>query len=346
MEYNYTGKKVFVGIDVHKKKYVISCRCEGTPVKRWTMPASPEQLVEQLQKYFSGATLKTVYEAGFSGFVLHRRLQSQGVDNIIVNPASIETAAGDRVKTDKRDATKMAIQHESGRLRGIHIPSEAQELTRLLSRTRRSLTQERTRIGQKIKSKLYQFNLIPADDEHVLRKTQVMKWMNCSTVPEALQITLQSLGRTWLHLEGEVRALDKALAKQAQASPLENIYRSVPGIGLVGARILANELGDMSQFPNERTLFSFTGLTPSEHSSGESRRQGHISRCGKTGVRWILTEAAWVAIRKDAALKEAFDRIAQHAGVKRAIVAIARKLVGRIRACLRDGVLYEFNRIK
>jgi transposase len=122
---------------------------------------------------------------------------------------------------------------------------------------------------------------------------------------------------------------------------VEKIYRSVPGIGPISSRVLSNELGDLQRFSNERRLFSFTGLTPSEHSSGESVHKGHISRQGSSRIRKYLIEIAWRAIEKDPALKEIFERIAKTRGKKRAIVAIARKLIGRIRACFHQGSLYQ-----
>ena len=96
------------------------------------------------------------------------------------------------------------------------------------------------------------------------------------------------------------------------------------------------------RIPNtyERALFSYTGLTPSEHSSGDRIRRGHISKQGSARVRWLLVEGAWRAIAKDEALKQAFDRIAKTRGKKRAIVAIARKLIGRIRACFKANTVY------
>lgn len=98
----------------------------------------------------------------------------------------------------------------------------------------------------------------------------------------------------------------------------------------------------MSQFASERALFSYTGLTPSEYSSGEHRRQGHISRQGKPILRKILIQCSWVAIRYDSSLREIYERIAKRAGGKRAIVAVARRLVGRIRACFRTKQVYVF----
>ena len=100
--------------------------------------------------------------------------------------------------------------------------------------------------------------------------------------------------------------------------------------------MLSNELGDMSQFKNERQLFSYTGLTPSEYSSGENIRKGRISRQGNSRVRGILVEIAWRAIKKDKALAKFFERLYPHTGKKRAIVAVARKFIGRIRAAFRQ----------
>ena len=96
----------------------------------------------------------------------------------------------------------------------------------------------------------------------------------------------------------------------------------------------------MSQFSNERTLFSFTGLTPCEYSSGDKVQRGHISRRGSSRLRHVLVEAAWRAVREDSALKADFDRIAGRQNKKIAIVAIARKLVGRARAVMKNNSSY------
>ena len=138
-ELSYFGKDVFIGIDVHKKTYVVVARVEGEVVKKWTTAAPPQALAQQLLKYFAGANIKTAYEAGFSGFVLHRELEKNGIHNLVVNAAGIEIAANDRVKTDKRDALKLASLLEVNRLKGIRVPSELEETRRMLSRTRQQL---------------------------------------------------------------------------------------------------------------------------------------------------------------------------------------------------------------
>ncbi len=132
---SYEGKEVFVGIDVHKKTYSVVSIVEGAIIKKWRTTAKPEQLTKQLQSYFPVAKIYSTYEAGFSGFVLHRQLEKVGIENVVVNAASVEVTVNNRVKTDKRDALKLASLLEARRLKGIRIPSEQQEHQRLLTRT-------------------------------------------------------------------------------------------------------------------------------------------------------------------------------------------------------------------
>ncbi|CAL7961865.1 transposase [Gammaproteobacteria bacterium] len=162
-------------------------------------------------------------------------------------------------------------------------------------------------------------------------------------MPDGFKYAVQSYAEQWLTIADKVKEIDKKLVEQAKKeSKLDNIYQSVPGIGPLSARILANELGDMKQFSNEKKLFSFTGLTPREYSSGDKKCLGSISRQGRPVLRKILVEAAWVAIKRDKNLENIFEAITKRVGKKRAIVGIARRLVGRIRACIRNKEEYKF----
>ena len=135
----YTGKKIYLGIDVHKKTYALTALCEGQIAKRDTIAADPFLLINYCKKYFPGAEIESAYEAGFSGFHLHRILVSNNIKNFVVHAAGIEVASGDRVKTDKRDSLKIATQLSVGRLRGIYVPSVERENYRSLTRLRESL---------------------------------------------------------------------------------------------------------------------------------------------------------------------------------------------------------------
>lgn len=344
---DYTGKVVYMGIDVHKKTYCCVSVCDNEIVKRDTIPATPEGLLHYMRKFFPGAKIQSAYEAGFSGFYLHRYLIQNGINNIVVHPASIEISARDRVKTDKRDALKIALQLSTQRLKGIYVPSLEQEAKRLVSRLRTTFWKARTRVGTQLKSLLFTQGLIdPFDCTRVCKKWITEKFLEieAGNYPKEFCYAAKAYAEEWETLTKKIQEIQNQLKIQAISEiDIHQIYESVPGIGLIHARQLANELGDMSQFSNEKKLFSYTGLTPSEYSSGEHIRQGHITRQGRSVFRKILIEAAWVAITKDPWLRQVYDRLSHHRGGKRAIVGVARRLVGRIRSCLLNGKLYEIS---
>lgn len=337
---DYSGKKVYVGVDVHKKTYSISVCCDQEIIDRATVKAMPEVLISYLAKRFDLALVSCAYEAGFCGFGLHRKLVEKGINNIVVHPPSIEVASNDRVKTDKRDSKKIAIQLESKRLRSIYIPSESEELGRLLTRRREALIKDRTRIACRIKGRLMQFGYFDPDDNRIVSE-RFLKEVEALKVPVELSFDLSILIKQWRFLRDQIKSIDVQIKENAEKNEhATDIYRSVPGIGLISAHTLLTELGDMSRFKNERSLGAFTGLTPSEYSSGEHIRKGHITRQGSSRIRRILTEVSWRAIRKDEALHEIFTRIAATRGKKRAITAVARRLICRIRSCFNNKEKY------
>ncbi len=343
---NYTNKRVFLGMDVHKKTYAVTAICDDLVVKRDTLRADPSTLISYCKKYFSGSEIYSVYEAGFCGFHLHRCLEHEGIKNIVVDAASIEIAVADRVKTDKRDSLKLATNLSLGKLKGIFIPSIEQEDRRTITRLRDKFVCERSRLACQIKSLMYQYGLIEADDNRKVTLKWIKEQAALKLLP-GLKCALSHHCSLWLHINGKISEIDDEIAIQAQKDgPTEMMYRSTPGIGPTSARVLANELGDMSQFHNERQLFSYMGLTPSEYSSGEHTRQGHITRQGRPLLRKILIQAAWRAIKVDNSLKTNYEQLSKRVGARKAIVGIARRMIGRIRACFRTGELYRTEVIK
>ena len=343
MSVSYLGKKVYIGLDVHKKTFAITAICDGVVIKKATLAANPDALKTFFTNHFSGAEIVCGYEAGFSGFHLQRKISSWGYDCLVINPGSLEVAARDRVKTDKRDSLKIAEHLAHERINGICVPDAETEEARMLSRSRSQFVEERSRAGIRIKNKLHQLGLMNCNDERVMSRKYIEE-VRSLNVSATVRFVLEEFCSLWLRLDDQISAFDRKLAEQAQAdSKVEAVYRSVPGIGPVTSRVLANELGDMSQFKNEDRLFSFLGLTPTENSSGDTQRKGHISRQGNPRIRHALIEIAWRAISQDEALRLVHQRISSRAGAKRAIVAVARRIIGRIRACFSKGKDWQLN---
>ena len=250
MKYDYTGKDVFVGIDVHKKSYSVAVCCEQKIVKQWRMVSDSAQLIEQLLWKFEGARIMTAYEAGFSGFVLHRQLVDKGICNQVIHAGGMEVAANDKVKTDKRDAKKIAIQLAAGRLRGIHVLSEEQELARLISRRRSTTVKERGRAAARIKSLMHCYGLLGSEDTPRVN-SQWIETIKTLKLPDELKYNLHQLIDNGTHFNDQIKLCDKELAEQAKVDTAkEKIYRSAPGVGSVAARKLSNHFGDMLHFSN------------------------------------------------------------------------------------------------
>lgn len=322
---------------MHKKSYSITAICEGEIVKRDKLKACPETLVNYCER-FSPAKIISGYEAGFCGFYLHRFLIEHGIENMVIHPASIEIGSRDRVKTDKRDSLKIALQMSAGRLHSIYIPSLDQEYSRLITRSRAFLIAKRTRVACQIKSLLNLFGLIAWNDSKKMSAKRIRELLTLECNPD-LKFSLELLCKEWLERTKDIKTVDQRLNQHSDY--LLSVYKSIPGFGPLSSKILVNELEDLSQFPSEGRLFSYTGLTPSQYSSGESIRLGHISHQGKPYLRKILVQAAWIAIRHDDLLANYHEKLSIRIGRKRAIIAVARKLIGIARACMRDKVLYQ-----
>src|SRR4029434_6324860 len=192
---SYAGERVYVGVDVHKETYTVTCVCHTQIVKTATVPAEPASLAASLLRWFPGATLTSAYEAGFSAFVWHRALTQVGITNIVVNPASIAVAQNDKVKTDRRDSKRLAIDLADGRLRGIYIPTEAEELARLLPRTRAQIVEHRATIARQIKAKLHQFGLI-APSRRRLISTRYLREIATWPLPPGTRCESDVVSRT------------------------------------------------------------------------------------------------------------------------------------------------------
>jgi transposase len=333
---------VYVGMDVHKDSWHVTARKDGEDIFNVNMPAQYEALMKLFER-FKGCSIKAAYEAGPCGFWLHDKLMADGIETIVVPPSLIPVESGNRVKTDKRDSRKLAKLLESNMLKQVYVLTEEERTHRELVRTRRQLLEHRTGVMRQIKGKLL-FHGIKSPFKNDRWTISYVKWLKelaCQQV--ALKISLEVLIGLYEYLTQQQRSITKQmvlLIRNPKYAKKINLLKTVPGIGTLIAIEILVELQNMERFSSAQKLASYTGLTPSEYSSGQSVQQGRITRCGNKRVRTCLVEASWILIHREPAMRQKYLLLKNRKGGKRAIIAIARMLILRIRRILLNNEPY------
>lgn len=362
---------VYVGMDVHKDSIVIAFAREGREAaENWkTIPNDGVRLRKALKMLVGdGESLKVCYEAGPTGFGLCRRLREAGVDCMVVAPSLVPGKPGDRVKTDRRDARKLAHFLRSGDLTEVYVPDEAVEAIRDLERTR-----DDAKCAERVaRHQLSKFLL--RHDRRWQGTTWTLKhrdWIRAQRFSyPAQQRVLDDYLKTVEDLAERVERLTAHMAELVQETalaPLVKALQAFRGISVVSAVTIAAETGDLRRFATAGQFMSYVGLVPSEDSTGKRRRQGAITRCGNGHLRKILVEAAWhyrhlpsmskELRRRNQGIAVGVQRIAWetqkrlnkrlyhliHAGksVQKAITALARELAGFVWAVGQQETLLE-----
>jgi transposase len=287
----------FVGLDVHKDSVVIAVAegGGGEPAVVAELPNETTRLIKELRRLGRGAELRCCYEAGPTGFGLYRALREAGIDSVVIAPSLIPKQSGSRVKTDRRDAIKLARFLRSGDLTPIHVPDTATEAMRDLERARDD-AKNAERVARQQLSKF----LLRQGRKYAKGGTWGtvhMDWIRTQQFnQEAHNRVLVDYVEAVQRATERVARLDKDIAELVQSwslRPLVEALQGLRGIRLLSAVVIAAELGSLARFASPRKLMAYLGLVPSEHSSGQRERRGGITRTGNKHLRRILVEAAW-----------------------------------------------------
>ena len=337
------ASRIFIGIDVHKLSWHLTIRTREEELGQMSIGGSWEELKKVVSGWCPEQVL-IIYEAGFSGFWLYDAFVSWGGDCIVTPPSRIPIESGNRIKTDRRDSAKLAHLAATGQAVRVWVPTLKQRHEREVLRERRRMVRDVRRVQCQIKSLLHVYGLMvskPRGRWSLMFENQLWE---LSFGNEYMQTSFERLLERYRFLRQQVAdqtRLIKALAKEESYREQVSCLISLPGIGVLTAMELLVELGDIERFNKADQIAAYVGLTPSEYSSGSSIRRGHISRCGKAAIRSRLVESSWIAIRYDPELAAVYERISAKQGGKRAIVAVARRLLLRVRRLLLDGRSYE-----
>ena len=321
-----------VGLDVHKDTITAAVLPPGAErvVETMKIPNTPIAIAQVVRRLAPRGPLAFVYEAGPCGYEVQRQLTALGCPCAVIAPALTPVRPGDRVKTDRRDAEKLARLYRAGELTVIRVPTRREEAARDLVRTREDAVADRLAARHRLTKFLLRQGRIYRQTKHAWVVTHQV-WLKAQRFEEALlQQTFEAYVRALDETQARLELLDQQLqdlAQQAAYHTPVQYLRCLKGIDTLSALTLVVETHDFRRFSTAAAFMSFTGLVPSEASSGARVRRGGITKVGNAHLRRVLVEAAWCNRHGQVVSREL---AARRSGCPPAIVHLARKAQARL----------------
>ena len=325
----------FVGLDVHADTIAVAVAdTDGDVRSLGTMPNRAESIRTLVKTLGPADRLRVCYEAGPTGYVLYWQLTALGVPCTVVAPTLVPVKAGDRVKTDRRDALTLARCHRAGDLTAVWVPDAAHEALRDLVRARESAKQDQLRARQRLGTFLLRHGHHRPPGMHAWTQRH-LAWVKTVHFSQAAQeATLVDYLHEVEHMADRVvrleTAIDQAVAQVP--TPMRAVIdglQALRGIALISAVTIVAELGTLSRFPTARERMGYSGAVPRESTTGARVRRGGITKTGNAHLRRVVGEAAW-ASRYRPAVGPALRK--RHAAVGADVKAIAWKAQHRVHA--------------
>ena len=330
----------YIGLDVHKDTIAVAIAWPGrNEPESWgeiaNKPKTIDKLIRRLSEAADGGLLLFCYEAGPCGYGLYRQLLVAGQDCQVVAPSLIPHKPGERIKTDKRDARKLARHLRAGDLTAVWVPDAEQEAMRDLTRARDDMKSQERKARQQLNAFVLRHGHTWPSNKTRWTQTHY-NWLESIRFEQAyLQLVLQeyidAVKATTQRVVDITEQMLRALPDWSLGPIVESLV-ALRGIDKVAAMVLLAELGDISRFDSPKQLMAYLGLVPSEHSSGGRRRQGAITLTGNGHARRMLVESAW-SYRFPARQTLHLKRKAQNASVQAKAIAwrAQKRLCGRYR---------------
>jgi transposase len=289
----------FLGLDVHAETIAVAiAEPDGEVRSLGTIANRAESIRKLVKKLGPVEQLKACYEAGPTGYVLYWQLAELGVRCEVIAPTLVPMKAGDRVKTDRRDAERLARSYRSGDLTPVWVPNEGSEALRDLVRAREAAKQDQLRARHRLSKFLLRTGQCPAAGKKAWTQAYLSWVKQVHFTQAARESTLLDYLHEVEHMAERVKRLEQAIAEAVQvASPqMQEVVRGLQalrGIAQISAVTLVAELGELSRFASARQLMGYSGAVPSEDSSGQQTRRGGITKTGNAHLRRMAIEAGW-----------------------------------------------------
>lgn len=294
------SKLQFVGLDVHAETIAVAVAETGGEVRSLgVIPNRLESVRKLVHKLGPVQHLRVCYEAGPTGYVLYWQLTQLGVECQVIAPSLVPTKAGDRVKTDRRDAEKLARCHRAGELTAVWVPDAAHEALRDLVRAREAAKKDQLKARHRLGKFLLRHGHRRPDGVTAWTKKH-REWIKSHVrfTEAALEATLADYLEEVDHVGGRIVKLEKAIEAAISEAPPEiravvEALQALRGVGQMVAVSIVAEVGSLSRFPTAPDLMGYSGLVPSEHTTGNRVQRGGITKTGNGHLRRVIGEAAW-----------------------------------------------------
>jgi transposase len=325
----------FIGLDVHAETIAVAiAEPDGEVRSVGVIPNRPESIRKLVKKLGPTEQLRVCYEAGPTGYVVYWELTALGVKCEVVAPTLVPVKAGDRVKTDRRDALKLARNYRAGDLTAVWVPDAAHEALRDLVRAREAAKKDQLRARHRLGKFLLRHGRRPSAAMTAWTQTH-LTWVKTVHFAHAAQeATLLDYLHEVEHVADRIARLEHAIDDAVKTAPARmraviEALQALRGIALVSAATIMSEVGELSRFAKPRQLMGYSGAVASEDSSGQRTRRGGITKTGNAHLRRIVIEAAW-AYRHRPAVGPALRK--RQATVSAEVKAIAWKAQHRLHA--------------
>jgi transposase len=336
----------YIGIDLHKKTIVTCVMDQDRKVTRRRTVACGE--VDTIRDFFAGlAPFRAVVEATASYEWLVALIEPLAEKVVLAHPGKLRVIAESVKKTDKLDAQVLAEFLARDMIPEAHRPSPRQREHRALVRHRQYLKQTATALRNKMRRVLADYNA----DRKDLFTAGVWDEAVAAAGPSAAdRFVLDQLRAAWLRLEEQAAEVGRRLKEFATSAPPREAearakLQTIPGVGPVTVDVVVSELGDVGRFRSVKAVCAYAGLAPKVRQSDGKGKDLRITKQGSPLLRWALVEAAWRVVRQSAAWRRIYEGIRKRAGGKKAIVAVARRLLTVMAAMLRDGTSYSLLKV-
>lgn len=331
-------RTLFVGIDAHQNSLAIAVLPQeaAAPEPVRVIANEPVRIGVFFRELLKRAAIESVYEAGCLGFVLQRQLESLGVRCVVAAPSRIPVLPGERRKTDRLDAQRLAIFLRGGQLTAVRPPSPELEALRSLVRTRQALQDDVVRARHRLQKFLLARGHIWNSGANW--SARHLAWIHTLKLSLEEDRSTRDFLELELHLRlRSIQSLDERIAQRAECADVRDpvlALEAFRGVGALRALNVIAEIGDPRRFSSAEQAAAYTGMIPSEHSSGEKVRRGSITRSGNGRLRRVLIETSQHYARARAARSRALE--ARRAKAPREIAELARfadqRLIARYRA--------------